>query len=311
MLTFSELTGLYLHGFLRPRATYPYYCRLQKQFFSEWTTHRTKREIRDWHRAQSATPAHANKGLGFLRAMYNWAINEELWDTENPAMGIRGHATFDRERTLTHAELVLYMNSLDCVFWKFRILSLVLLTTGCRLGEACTMEWTHVDLQARSWTKLRTKNGRPHRIPLPRQTCEALDAIPRTGRFVFTGVYGRALSGDAVEKMWGILRRETWSAGEKWPALRMPDVRLHDFRRTVASRLLEQGESILIIKSILNHHKKDDVTGVYARPSFDRQALALQRHADGLWALLKEVNHDTQSLLPFVLLDGVRPPALA
>jgi integrase len=161
------------------------------------------------------------------------------------------------------------------------------------------MEWTHIDLLAGSWTKPTTKNRRPHRIPVPRQTCAAIEACPRTGRYVLMGLYGHHLSRSAAEKMWGILRRVTFNEGDPWPALRMPDVRLHDFRRTVASRLLDQGESELLIKSVLNHCK-GNVTAVYARASFDTQAIALQRHADGLWALLQEVSHDTQALLPLL-----------
>ncbi len=309
-MTFLALVESYLHGHLRRGAlsSYKKYCQIYRQRFAGWSEHPTKSAIRQWHREHAATPAHTNKGLAFLKAMYNWAINDELWHGENPAAGIRRHATYDRERTLTNAELTLLMAASDKLFWKFRTLIYVLLTTGCRLGEACVMEWIHIDLEAGSWTKPKTKNGRSHRVPVPKQTCEAIRALPKTGRFVFMGLYDHALSRTAVEKMWGIIRRPEYLSGDRWPALRMPDVRLHDFRRTVASRLLDQGENILLIKAVLNHHQ-GDVTSIYARSSFDRQAQALQRHADGLWALTQEVYHETPTLsLPFPSADRLCAP---
>jgi len=302
--SFHDLNHQYVHEALKGKASQRFYLRLYAQYFGSWSEHPDKKTIRDWHRSKASTPAHANKGLGYLKALYNWAINEDLWSDANPASGIRRHATYDRERTMTNRELTVLMNALDMLFWKQRALLIVLLTTGCRLTEACSMEWTHIDLQANSWTKPKTKNGRPHRIPLPSQTCAALDALPRKGRYVLMGAYDQHFSRAAAEKMWGIVRRSEFLPTDKWPALRMPDVRLHDFRRTVASRLLDQGEPELLIKSVLNHHK-GDVTAIYARSSFDKQAAALQKHADELWVLLKEVHDDSQHSLPFAVSQPV------
>lgn len=302
--TFHDLTHRYLYGALNGKPSQRGYIRLHAQYFASWTAHPDKKTIREWHRSAAATPAHANKGLGFLKALYNWAINEDLWIDANPASGIKRYATYDRERTMTNHELIALMNALDMLPWKHRTLLTILLTTGCRLTEACSMEWSHIDLQAGSWTKPKTKNGRPHRIPLPRQTCAALDALPRLGKYVLMGAYDQHFSRAAAEKMWSIVRRSEFRPTDTWPALRMPDVHLHDFRRTVASRLLDQGEPELLIKSVLNHHR-GDVTAIYARSSFDKQAAALQAHADGLWALLKEVHDDSQHSLPFAVPQSV------
>jgi integrase len=210
--------------------------------------------------------------------MYNWAIhelgeNEEpLWTSGNPTVGIKDHRTFSRERTMTHRELELLVSSLDLFYHQFRVVLTVLLTTGCRVGEAIKMEWSHIDTDAGVWNKPITKNGRPQRVPLPRQTCAALLSLPRTSKYVFRGQYEHHLSRNAVDKYWRRVRND----------LRMPDVRIHDFRRTVASRLLDQGEHERVIKAILNHYN-GDVTSIYARASFDTQAKALQKLADGLF----------------------------
>jgi integrase len=280
-MTFHELVEKYVRGYLHGRASQPFYLRLHAQYFAAWTEHPTRAQIRQWHRDHAATPAHSNKGLGFLKACYTWAINEELWDQDNPASGIRRHGTQDRERTLSGQEVRLLMNSTDFMYWKFRGVLLMLLMTGCRLSEALKAEWSHVNIQGGIWLKPTTKNGTSQRVPLPRPLCAALarHRLRSTGQFIFAGAYGRHLSRAAAEKSWWTMRT----------LLKMEDVRLHDFRRTVGTRLHEQGESRELIKSILNHRKKAaDPTDIYVRVSFDRQAVALQKHAESLEAMVMQ-----------------------
>lgn len=289
MLTFPELAHRYFEEHLSRSRSCAVYERLWVQHFArqEWLPHPTRSQIRLWVKSTSDTPAWSNKGVGFLRALYNWALAEELYVGENPAMGIKKHQTFSRSTVMTHDELRRLMTSLDFCHWKFRAILTVLLGTGCRLSEAMAMQWSDMNLPQGTWTKPMTKNGRPHQVPLPRQVVAALSSLPRVGDYCFTVHGACALSASAPEKAWGRFRA----------LLRLQHIRLHDLRRTVATRLYEQGEPEILIKSILNHHD-GNVTAVYIRPSFDRQAQALQRHADSLWALTQEVQHDTSSTYP-------------
>jgi integrase len=277
MLTFNELNERYLQ-YLESRSCHQEYYRIYVRNFANWTEHPTRSQLAKWNQEHATTPSHTRKRLGYIRSMYNWAIheigeNEEpLWTSGNPTVGIKDHRTFSRERTMTHRELELLVSSLDLFFYQFRVVLTVLLTTGCRVGEAIKMEWSHIDTEVGVWNKPITKNGRPQRVPLPRQTCVALLSLPRTSKYVFRGQYEHHLSRNAVDKYWRRVRDD----------LRMPDVRIHDFRRTVASRLLDQGEHERVIKAILNHYN-GDVTSIYARASFDTQARALQKLADGLF----------------------------
>lgn len=299
MHSWFDINERYLHGHLKSRSSYQTYCRIYQQYFAGWCEHPTKAKIRQWHREHEKTPAHANKGLGYLKAMYNWAINEELWNSDNPAAGIRRHAQQSRETTFTGSQLPDLMNALEFTFWKFRGVLIMLLTTGCRLSEALGAKWVDIDLDHGSWFKPNTKNGRSQTVPLPRQTCDALLQLPKKGEYLFMGAYGEHYSRAAAEKMWGILRRAEFKPDDHWPALNMPKVRLHDFRRTVATRLMKQGEPMPVVKAILNHHKGGDVTLIYTIADFDTQAAALQKHADGLWAMLKTAPADEQHPLPF------------
>jgi len=53
--------------------------------------------------------------------------------------------------------------------------------TAARSGEVRGATWAEIDLQAGVWTLApeRMKGGRPHRVPLPDQALELLDALPR------------------------------------------------------------------------------------------------------------------------------------
>jgi integrase len=323
-MTFIELNQLYLSS-LRGRSCYQEYTSIYVRNFANWTEHPTRSQLAKWNHDHATTPSHTRKRLGYIRSMYNWAIHElgpdeePLWNAANPTVGIKDHRTFSRERTMTHRELELLVSSLDLFYLQFRVVLTVLLTTGCRVGEAIKMEWTHIDTEAGVWNKPITKNGRPQRVPLPIQTCEALEWLrgsvdrtrreparglagplshrpvliaqkyqpvsslaPSTSKYVFRGQYEHHLSRNAVDKYWRRVRTD----------LRMPDVRIHDFRRTVASRLLDQGEHERVIKAILNHYN-GDVTSIYARASFDTQAKALQKLADGLFNHSQEGDNAT------------------
>ncbi len=75
-----------------------------------------------------------DKGLGYLKAMYNWGINAGLV-AENPASGLRRHKTYSRDRVLDQRELTMLLRGLELLPAKMSAF-LLLLCTGCRGGEA-------------------------------------------------------------------------------------------------------------------------------------------------------------------------------
>ncbi len=286
-MTFQQLAGSYLAKHLSKKSSHSYYVRLFTQYFAGWTEHPSRFEIRAWHLAHAETPTHSNKALGFLKAMYGWAQNTgdvtgkaALWGDDNPARGVRRHSTNSRERVLSDTELVQLFTFLDFTYQKLSTFITILLCTGCRMSEARTMKWSHVDLLQGYWFKPMTKNGMSQRIPLTRQAIAALEAMKREGDYVFMGIYDRCWSRCGAEKAWSKFR--------KGPGL--DDLTLHDFRRTVASRIYEQTKDEKLIKAIINH-RDSSMSGVYIRMQYKRIAEALQAHADAVWVLHKEVSY--------------------
>lgn len=287
-ITFQELAGLYFDKHLIKKSSYCYYRRLYKQLFATWTEHKTCFELKTWHDGLELTPAHGNKALGFLKAMYNWAQREgdqtgkqALWRHENPAANVRRHSQESRERIFSDHELAKLFMYLGFTNQKLETFITVLLCTGCRMSEARQMKWAHVDLAQGIWFKPTTKNGMSQRIPLSRQAIAAIDAMPRDGDYVFMGLYGRCWSRCGAEKAWGIFR--------KGPGLQ--DLTLHDIRRTVGSRIYEQTKDTVLVKAILNH-RPNSITEIYMRTQHALIANALQHHANQLWSFRKEVPYD-------------------
>lgn len=298
-MTFQDLAQAYLTRHLSTTRSFVSYQQLYRRYFSTWTDHKTRFEIRAWHLAQADTPSHANKGLGFLKAMYAWGQNtgdetgqRALWEGDNPARGVRRHPTYSRERVFTDAELATFFLYLDFHYQKLSVYLTVLLCTACRMSEARHWKWTDVEMTYDAhgqitggcWHKPITKNGKSQRLPLPRQAAQAVMTLPRTTEsiYIFEGLYHRPWSRSMAEKAW---RKVALDMG-------LHGVTLHDFRRTVASRIYAHTKDEKLVKAILNHFDGGP-TAVYVRLNYDYIARELQAHADRLWSLKHDVSDTT------------------
>jgi integrase len=274
MLSFHQL----LEGFLaysKPKASYSVYCRLCDQVFFQWPQdHPPFAQIEDWYLSLKHSPHHANKGLSFLRAMYNRAIRRGEYQGVNPAAGIKRHKTFSRERVMTSQEVALLLECRDMLPQKFSAMVLVLLLTGCRLTEAREMQWSHLNWVTGAWYQPKTKNGKPHETYLPTQVRSALQQLKRSGDYVFSGAYEHCWSRAGVEKTWRQIRGQ----------LNLSDVRLHDFRRTWSTHTYRATKNLPLVQRCINHHHQS-VTMIYVRFMFEEVQDTLQAQADRFFAL--------------------------
>lgn len=89
------------------------------------------------------------------------------------------------------------------------------LMTGLRKTEIATLTWDQIDLERRTLRLPKTKNGRPHEIPLNDHHLAILDALPRYRRYVFPDVSGaRPVVNPRHEFVPGTLHsmRATWAS---------------------------------------------------------------------------------------------------
>jgi integrase len=111
-----------------------------------------------------------------------------------------------------------------------------------------------------------------HYLPISERVIAVLSALPRVedNPHVIPGLRaGRPL--DDLKKPWQRIRER---AG-------LPDVRIHDLRRTAGSHMAQQGVPLHLIARILNH-KDPSTTAIYAHFQQRHESEALSRYADHL-----------------------------
>lgn len=212
----------------------------------------------------------ANRTLALLRTMFNLARDWGYLKGDNPALRIKMFAEERRERFLSPEELTRVNDALaeePNAYWRaFFPLCLLL---GPRRSELLATRWADIDLEQRTWRLPMTKAGRSHLLPLPEAAISILESLPSRdeSEWVFPG---DGASGHLVEpkKAWARIRER---AG-------VPDVRIHDLRRTLGSWLAVQGHSLPLIGRALNHTNVS-TTQVYARLDLSSVREALERNA--------------------------------
>lgn len=271
-MTLKDLSLHYLNTHLVSRSSYATTKRLLRNTFEPlndiFVTHLTPLHVLTWHSSLSHTPFQANRALGVLRSMIRWGIRLGLC-TNDPTVGIARFRVSSRSRFLTTKEITDLFHVLKTAPSKIRLFVLLVLSTGCRRGEAQTLQWSDLDLAQRRWTKPRTKSGTWHVVPLPHQIIEAFKDYPVRGPWVFPGNSGKPWSLAGIEKAWGRVRHQC----------HLRDVRIHDLRRTAASHLAIHGENLTTIQAMLDHSSLQ-ATAIYARLNLSALDMALQRNAD-------------------------------
>lgn len=207
----------------------------------------------------------SNRVAVLLRTMFNIARDMRLFTGENPAARIKLFRENKRERFLSPEELRRVNEALaeePNEYWRaYFPLSLML---GTRKSELLAVRWADIDFEQLTLRLPMTKAGRSHLLPLPLRAAEILRALSSRGlsEWVFPNKTGDAHTVEAA-KAWQRIRARA----------EVPDVRLHDLRRTLGSWLAAQGYSLPLIGRALNH------TSLAATQIYARLDLAPVRHA--------------------------------
>ena len=198
--------------------------------------------------------------------MFNWAVARDII-AASPCAGVKPPtAERSRDRVLTDQELRAVWQAADKIGGTFGALVRLLILTGQRRDEVAGMRWSEIDLEGRRWTlgPSEFEDNRPHEIPLSKPAIAILTALPRIGnRFVLTS------TGDAPSSGYSKGKRRFDSLLPP----DMPDWRLHDLRRTVASGLARLGINLPVIEKVLNHASGSfaGIVGVYQKHEFSEE----------------------------------------
>ncbi len=226
--------------------------------------------------ARENGPFAANRARASLSALFSWAMGEGLAEN-NPVIGTnKATEEVSRDHVLWDAELAAIWRA--CRDDDYGRIVRVLILTGQRRDEVGAMAWPELDLDRALWSipRQRTKNGLAHDVPLSAPALAILCRAPRRdGRTLIFGDGVRGFQGWSKAK--AALDRRIAEAGET-----VRPWRLHDLRRTTATRLGELGVLPHVIEAILNHISghKAGVAGIYNRATYAKE----KRDALNLWA---------------------------
>jgi integrase len=231
----------------------------------------------------------ADRARAALSAFFAWAIGEGLCDA-NPVVGTNKHfdGTKSRDRILSDRELRIIWHALPDSDYGAIIRLLIL--TGQRREEIGALRWSEINLEERVMTlpPERTKNHRPHDLPLPKLALSILKSCHvRAGRDL--------LFGDGPHFSTEPRGFQGWSKAKATldKAIAIDDWRLHDIRRTVATRMAELGVQPHVVEAVLNHLSghKAGVAGVYNRSSYSTEkASSLELWSKHVEALIAPFN---------------------
>ena len=220
-----------------------------------------------------------------LRKMFNWAVDRE--DIEvSPLAGMKApKAVASRRRVLGQEELVCLWKACDQVGWPWGPYVRLLILTMQRRQEVAEMDWSEIDLLAKTWTlpAERAKNGEAHIVSLSNLAIDQLKAMqPKASGFVFTTTGKTAVSGFSRAKrtldteMIVIMKERQRTGAGGVTVVSIAEWRLHDIRRTGATNLQALGIPIEVTEAVLNHISgtRAGVAGIYNRYKYEPEKRA-------------------------------------
>lgn len=222
----------------------------------------------------SHTPRVADAVRGSLQSFFNWAIGQGLADV-NPVVGTNtAHEAAARDRVLTDDELRQIW--LACEDDHYGAIVKLLMLTGQRREEIGGLCRSEIDEFGFLLPPARTKNQRPHFVPLSDPAHAIIDEQPSRARDLLFGFGEGGFSG------WSAAKKKLDARIDNLDGKTPPEWRLHDLRRTAATGMANLGVQPHVIEAILNHVSghKAGVAGVYNRSTYEPE----KRAALDLWA---------------------------
>jgi integrase len=211
-----------------------------------------------------------------LSTFFVWCMGEGLMGQRpiNPCGAVnRPPANAARDRVLSDAELAAIWKA--CGSDDFGRIVQLLVLTGCRRDEIGRLRWSEISFDKRTLAlpASRTKNKHAHVLPLSDQALAIIKEAQMRG--ADAPIFGRGLSGFCA-----------WWAEKRALDQRLGDAvapwRLHDLRRTAATRMADLGVQPHVIEQVLNHRSghKGGIAGIYNRSAYEAES----RGAVDAWA---------------------------
>lgn len=265
----------------------------------------TRSDVRDLVRSIAVErPVAANRCLAIVRRTFSWAIREDKIDA-NPATNIDPPGEeISRDRVLNDAEIAKLWPACEELGYPFGPAVQIMLLTGARRSEVSGIRWSEIDGDTWYLPADRTKNRRPHIVPLSTTALEILGALPRIDSLDHVFTTGRGSTRDEATGKRVTDRPVTGWARPKQRLDRianLADWNIHDIRRTLVTGMNEKlGIEPHIVEAVVNHVSgaaKAGVAGVYNRAQYlPQRRAALQSWANELASIINP--EDDEKVVP-------------
>jgi integrase len=205
-----------------------------------------------------------------ISPFFSWCIERGFIDI-NPSSNIKQRCKRGScDRVLSDEELAEIWHA--CGDGDYASIIRLLILTAQRKAEISELCWFEIDRDSAviDLSAARTKNRRPHLVPLSAEALVVIDAIPvRLGRDLLFGEGVGGFSGWSRSKE--ALDRRINAARAKAGKEPLPPWTVHDIRRSVVTALNERGFAAPhIIEAVVNHASghKAGVAGTYNRAAY-------------------------------------------
>jgi len=229
----------------------------------------------------AATPSEQAHALAVARTFFKWCARPPRRYAPSPLDGLQLTIANSRKRVLSDEEVVKVWQAADQQGYPHGTVVKLLLLTGQRRGEIAWLHrpWINEKDRTVSLPEWLTKNKREHLLPLGDIAAQIIETVPRRNStellFPTRWDNDRPLSG------WSKYKSEMTDGVTGW--------RLHDLRRTFATRLAEMKVPPHVVERLLNHklgsigNKTDGIVSAVAEV-YNRAAYMVEmREAVQLW----------------------------
>jgi integrase len=220
-------------------------------------------------RSKKPTDGMARLMLRTLSKMFSWLIQHRRV-VSNPCLGIKTDKIKSRDRVLSNPEIVKFWAAAETEQRLGPLLKLLLLT-GCRLNEVAGMSRSELTDDTWNIPGTRTKNKRPHVVPLSPLARDIIAGVATDRDRLFNA----APSNSAKRRLDSKMEIPPWV--------------LHDLRRTCVTGMVDLGIAPHVVELVVNHISgtRAGVAGIYNKSELlpERRA-ALERWASHVAGLV-------------------------
>jgi integrase len=254
----------------------------------------TSNDVRRLLRRLDGQPATRRNLFAALSYLFNKSVKDGVI-AKSPLVGIDPPSPVpERDRSLSDDELQWLWSALSEESQPYRGLVEDLILTGQRRGEVAGLPWNELSRERREWhlPARRAKNGCENVIPLTDALVARFDKLAGGEKWPKLGLVYPSREGTAVTAFSKLKRRldKRMTEFAKQAGGELEPWKVHDLRRTLATRMQRLGVQHEVVEHLLNHREKSrtGIAKVYQTHDYKPEKLAAlerwQKELDRIFA---------------------------